>query len=192
MKKEVRLNGFLRISIISCAAAFLLVGGFTGLKAAFSGPADSGTLIFENAVGRDSAGRKVELEEENFWGGGERHVRVKNLSAFPAYVRVTPYFTARNGEGEVCDVIARDDEYLDLDLTDWIKIGGSYYYRTPLDARRYTSFLVNACKKTDPDGNTIGVRFELSGIDARDFESVRSKWKVTVSDDGTITENGGE
>ena len=185
MKRKKGFDRILRISAISCICAFLTVGGIAGVKAILPSK-DDGMLVFKSDIDGNAIGRSVKLKEENFWGDGERHMRVRNQSDFPVYVKVTPYFTARDSSGEVCDCIVRDEDYLDLDLESWIKIGGSYYFRMPLEGNRYTPFLIRSCRTLDTYGRTVAVRFEISGIDAQDVKSVRDRWKVSVTDEGVI------
>lgn len=178
---------YIRIIAGVMAAAFALLLCVYGLKTAISGgEPDAETLDYNNESDGSIIARSILLKEENFWGDGKRHVRVKNLSDYPAYVKVTPYFTARDGDGRICDCIINDESFLYLDLENWVKIGDSYYYSSPLEARKYTAFLVKDCRDTDANGNTVSVRFELQGIDAEDRRSVTERWRVEISDNGTI------
>ena len=176
----------IKIFAAGCAAAFMLICAIIAIKAFLPSEKSEGALEYVSESDGSIIGRRIELKEENFWGDGERHVRIKNMSDHPAYVRVTPYYTVRASDGSVCDAIIRDGEVLALSSADWLMIGQSYYYKYPLAARKYTPFLIEGCSSLDPSGKVLEVRFEISGIDAEDVKTVRDRWKVSVTDEGVI------
>ena len=128
----------------------------------------------------------MKVETEEFWGGGERHVRVKNNSAIEAYVRCTPLFTVRDQYGNVCDAVIVENEILDVNYEDWVRIGSYYYCKKPVGGGKYTPFLIEGCKKTTEDGKRIELEFLVSAIDSSDAETVLGQWGISVNEDGTI------
>ena len=187
MKKNDKTFGIIRFSgYLILFFAILCVSAY-GIKSLISkDKQNDALLVYENVSDGSIIARTTQLKEENFWGDGKRHVRIKNLSDYAAYVKVTPYFTARDENGLIRDCIIRDEEFLDLDLANWVKIGDSYYYSTPLEAKKYTTFLVKDCRETDSDGNMVSVRFQLQGIDAEDRQSVKDKWHIELTEKGEI------
>ena len=140
-----------------------------------------------------SSGLSIRSEEngittEEFWGDGKRHVRVKNQTSDEVYVRATPVYTVTDPQGRLVDAIISDGEYLEINTNGWFRIGGSYYYRYPLGAGKYTSFLITDALSVDKNGNYVKTDFILSSADRSSVLAGSCGWEVVLEAGGSIKE----
>ena len=127
-----------------------------------------------------------DIVEEDFWGGGKRHVRFKNCGNDTMYLKVTPYFSVIDKNGELCDCIVRDDRFADIDYNNWIKNGVGYIYKYPLQAGKYTQFFVNNCMGSDIHGNTVAVDFVVKTYVYSNETQNASIDGLTIGKDGVL------
>ena len=167
-EKRKSRDPFAVASFIICAVSILIAGTVMTVKSLSSEPSAAPDEAIEaSAVLSD-------VIEEDFWGDGQRHVRVKNTGDVPVYVKITPSFTAKNASGEICDTIIRDDEVMDINHDCWLKRGGSYYYSIALKPGKYTAFFVSSCRTVDAAGNALDIRFDIDTVSAETFSELFS------------------
>ena len=160
------------------AICLIVLGVISGIKTIFSEKEPDSVNTF--------IGSYVKVETEEFWGNGIRHIRIKNNSNTEAYVRCTPIFTVRDKSGNVCDAILIEDEILNINYRDWVKIGSYYYCKKAVGGGKYTPFVIEGCKQTTVDGNTIELKLLVSAIDSSDYDTVLRQWGIEINNDGTI------
>ena len=177
-KTGIKLDRYLMLGCTAIAICLIVLGVISGIKTIFSEKEPDSVNTF--------IGSYVKVETEEFWGNGIRHIRIKNNSNTEAYVRCTPIFTVRDKSGNVCDAILIEDEILNINYRDWVKIGSYYYCKKAVGGGKYTPFVIEGCKQTTVDGNTIELKLLVSAIDSSDFDTVLRQWGIEINHDGTI------
>lgn len=180
-KSGMKIDRYLMLGCTAIALCLIVLGLISGIKSIFSKEESNAVNTF--------IGSYVKVETEEFWGDGVRHIRIKNNSNTEAYVRCTPIFTVRDKSGNVCDAILVEEEILNINYRDWIKIGSYYYCRKAVGAGKYTPFVIEGCKQSTDEGNRIELKMLVSAIDSSDSDTVLRQWGIYVNGDGTI---GGE
>lgn len=180
-KVGMKFDKYLTLSFAAITVCLIILGVISGIKTVFRESQSEAVNTF--------IGSYVKVETEEFWGGGERHVRIRNNSSTEAYVRCTPIFTVRDADGNVCDAVIVEEEVLNVNYRDWVRIGSYYYCKKPVGGGKYTPFLIEGCKSTTDDGKSIELKFLVSAIDSSDAGTVLMQWGIAPNDDGTI---GGE
>jgi len=150
-------------------------------------PSDYNEKDYKKETRSGNTVRYVDLTEEDFWGGGERHVRVKNESGVSAYVRITLDYRVTDGEGGLCEYIISDNDYLSVNSDFWIQIGSSYYSKTPLDPGKYSPFFIESQKAADSNGNRVDLYININGIASSDVASLETEWGIKVDEKGQVT-----
>ncbi len=179
-KFGMKIDKYLTMSCAAIIICLLLLGMIAGIKTLFKDEEKETVNTF--------VGSYVKVETEEFWGGGVRHIRVKNNGNIEAYVRCTPIFTVRDEKGNVCDAILVEDEVLDINYDAWVRIGSYYYCRKPVAGGKYTPFVVEGCKSETDEGYAIDLKLLVSAIDSSDPATVFAQWGISVNSDGTIGE----
>ena len=168
-----------RFAVAVMAAALALVVLVVAVRALTAPDADA------SAVGNYRAGADVSVKTEEFWGGGERHVRVLNTGKTTVFVRVTPYYKVTDPSGALRDAVVSDGAVLTVNTSSWIRRGGSYYCLTPVPPGKYTPFFIESCASSLPDGFALDISFVLRAVPADDLASL-SSWGLRVSSSGTL------
>jgi len=176
----MKLDKYLAVSCVGIVAALILLGAIVGIKSLFSPEKKQSVNTF--------VGSYIEVETEEFWGDGIRHIRVRNISDIEAYVRCTPIFTVRDDAGNICDAILQDDDIMNINYDDWVRIGSYYYCRMPVAAGKYSPFFIEGVREKTEDGNTIELKILVSAIDSTDPATVMAQWGIRVNADTTIGE----
>lgn len=135
--------------------------------------------------------------EENFDGQIKEDVAIRNNGDIPAYIRVTVVPNWVDKDGNIAAEVEGDDYVIEWNLSptsQWIKCADGFYYHTsPVEPSNATDILITSCKplvsKTDASGNPL--HFELhviaSLIQAEPSNAVKDAWKVTIDENGNIT-----
>ncbi len=177
-KFGMKIDKYLTLSCAAIILCLMLLGVIVGIKTLFKEEAKESVNTF--------VGSYVRVETEEFWGGGERHIRVKNNGNIEAYVRCTPIFTVRDNSGNVRDAILVEEEVLKINYDSWVRIGSYYYCRMPVAGGKYTPFVVESCKSETDEGYRIDLKMLVSAIDSSDPATVQAQWGISVNPDGTI------
>lgn len=176
----MKLDKYLTISCAVIIICLLILGIIAGVKSLFE-PEQKETI-------NSFIGSYADVDIEEFWGNGVRHIRVRNNGEDEAYVRCAPIFTVRDSEGNVREAILHDDEVMNINYDDWVRIGSYYYCRMPVSGGKYTPFLIEGCKSQTDEGYTIELKILVSAIDSSDPATVTAHWGIEVNSDGTIGE----
>lgn len=181
-----RLCGKIRSTIFYIALFGIIL--FLGIRLFDTLILNEGASVYANS---DESGHRspgmVDAVEEDFWGDGELHVRVKNVDVIGAYVRILPEFSARDKNGDLCDLIVNDEDHFIVNSEYWIKIGAYYYYKFKLAPGKYTQFFIESFDPADGRGNSVEVKFTVDALDCSDPLSVQEQWKINVNAFGEIT-----
>ena len=141
-------------------------------------------------------GRVACAVEETFDGNEKRDVSVKNTGNTDAYIRAAVHVTwMRDDE----DPDAADQtvmasvprEGIDYTITyaenaGWLKIGGYWYYQSPVQPGGSTPVLVASCRLeeggTVPQGYHLSVEIVSSAIQSLPDTVPAEKWNVEIAD----------
>ena len=73
--------------------------------------------------------------------------------------------------------------------TDWVSIGGYYYYKKPVEAGQNTSNLISSITlTTDSDGNRQVLEIAAESIQSDPQNAVTNAWGVKLDSNGYITQ----
>ena len=180
-KAGIKIDRYLMLGCTAIVLCLIALGIISGIKSIFSEKEPVAVSTFIASY--------VKVETEEFWGNGIRHIRIKNNSNTEAYVRCTPIFTVRDKSGNVCDAILVEEETLNINYRDWVKIGSYYYCKKAVGGGKYTPFVIEGCKQYTEDGNRIELKLLVSAIDSSDSATVLHQWGIAVNSDGTIGGN---
>lgn len=179
-RQGMKLDKYLTISCVGIVIALIVLGAIVGIKSLFTPENKQQVNTFVASY--------IEVETEEFWGEGIRHIRVRNISDIDAYVRCTPIFTVRDSDGNICDAILRDDDIMNINYDAWVRIGSYYYCRKPVPAGKYSPFFIEGVKEKTDEGNTIELKILVSAIDSTDPATVTAHWGIEINSDTTIGE----
>lgn len=134
--------------------------------------------------------------DETFENGTKSNVTIKNTSDVPAYIRAYIVVTWKDAQGNVYGQlpVAGTDYTITYGYnTGWEKVGGYYYYTSPVAAKgstdNTTGTLIESCtevKGKAPAGCNLSVEIIAEAIQSLPARAVQDAWGVTINN-GAVT-----
>lgn len=145
-----------------------------------------------NVVNTFTPGKVSCKINENFEDGDtvKSNVTIENTSNTNAYIRAAIIVTWQDSSGNVSASLPNIGTDYSLSVgTDWVPIGGYYYYKYSVVPGNNTTNLITECQVLKPYsgdnglGYTLHVEILADAIQSEPIDAIEESWKVTISND---------
>lgn len=132
--------------------------------------------------------------DEKFDGTTKSNVKIENTGDIDAYIRAKVVITWKNAQGNVYGAVPSTSDYtISYNKTDWFKESDGFWYcKSAVASGAKTPVLINSCTRTNttaPDGYELSVEIIAEAIQSVPTSVVTEQWKVTVDDNGNLTQS---
>ena len=174
--------------LLLAAAMLILVCGVGSTLAYLATQTGQVQNTFEPAYVRSEV-------QETIANNVKSDVTIKNTGNVSAYIRAAIVVTWKDAAGKTTlpEKPVLDTDYtMQLNETDWTKVGDYYYYDKSVAANDSTTKLIDTCEpnKSYPDGRKLCVEVIGYAIQAEPANAVTEAWGVTISNGSVFSASG--